>query len=374
MNLAKELLMGVVMVLYALVRGRARLCGTPKRVLVWQMAKLGDMVCTTPMLRALKESYPEIHVVVVGNAISKRVLEGNTDVDEYIVFNGFLSMVATVRQGNYDAGFITAPSVIALATLFLGKVHCIAAPRIVNGYSPYETNAYRALLPLFSVHPHRMGSYAPREYLRLLESVGIHAEDTSKHLAYSDTARQTIDTFLRERGIGNTFMIGLSPSAGNKIKRWPAERFAEVAKILHDTYGATILVLGGARDREEVAEMAHELDALHCPYVNTGELFSLDELKALIAHLKLFIAVDTGPIYIAEAFGVPTVDIVGPIDEQEQPPIGPRHAVVIPRERVKPELRVMNARMYSEEEAKRQTLSITVEDVVRECRGVIDTV
>ena len=57
-------------------------------------------------------------------------------------------------------------------------------------------------------------------------------------------------------------------------------------------------------------------------FVNTDGLFSLDELKALIQRLSLFISVDTGPIYIAEAFDVPTIDIIGPMDENEQPPRG----------------------------------------------------
>ena len=94
--------------------------------------------------------------------------------------------------------------------------------------------------------------------------------------------------------------------------------------------------------------------------------FDIDELKALIAKLHLLIAIDTGPIYIAEAFDIPTIDIIGPIDEKEQPPRGPLNRNVLPPERKRPELFVLNARSYNRKEAIRQVRSITVSLVINE--------
>ena len=90
---------------------------------------------------------------------------------------------------------------------------------------------------------------------------------------------------------------------------------------------------------------------------------SIEELKALIAEFDLFIALDTGPIYVAEAFDVPTVDIVGPMDEREQPPRGPLNLVVVPPFPRIPQMHIMNARIFDVAEATRQTESITVAQV-----------
>jgi len=366
----KEILLYVMVYGYMVIRGRARVSPTtPKRVLVWQMAKLGDMVCTTPMFHALKKAHSHIHVTVVGNFINKQVLEGNSDVDEYIVFNGFLSTLRLMRSAHYDAAFVTAPSTIAIATLFLGNVRSINAPRIMRGDSPYETVIYRALLPLVVEHPHHMHQYAPREYLRLLEGIGISTDDTTKHLSHSMNARRRITVFLREHDLPEKKFVVLSPSAGNKIKRWPPKRFARVAEHLV-AGGWPVVVIGGSRDREEVADMMRAVTKVG-GIVNTIEQFSLDELKALVASASLFISVDTGPIYIAEAFGVPTVDITGPIDEREQPPIGPYHLVVTPPEPRTSELFVMDARSYDATEAIRQTESITVDMVLVACRHLL---
>ena len=85
----------------------------------------------------------------------------------------------------------------------------------------------------------------------------------------------------------------------------------------------------------------------------------------------MFISADTGPIYIAEAFDVPTVDIVGPMDEREQPPISPIHRIVVPPNRTKPQLHIMNARTYNREEAFRQVASITSAMVITETDALL---
>ncbi len=97
--------------------------------------------------------------------------------------------------------------------------------------------------------------------------------------------------------------------------------------------------------------------------INGNSLFYLDELKALIAKLNLFISVDTGPIYIAEAFNIPTVDIIGPMAENEQPPQGKLHKIVKIENRI-PQLHIMNARLYDKQEARRQIEEISVEMVI----------
>ena len=123
------------------------------------------------------------------------------------------------------------------------------------------------------------------------------------------------------------------------------------------------MIIGGENDKREAEEMVGFLGK-NTKIINTTGLFNIDELKALISKLSLFISVDTGPIYIAEAFGVATIDITGPIDEKEQPPIGRIHKIVKIENREKPELYVMNARVYNKKEAKRQVDEISVDMVI----------
>lgn len=217
-----------------------------------------------------------------------------------------------------------------------------------------------------------MGSYAPREYLRLLEPIGIYTDNTKKHLSFFKGADKRIeDLFLENQITTGDFLVCISPSAGNKIKQWYTERFAEVADYIYKNYKAKIFVIGAKNDRAEVLGMMERLNK-ETKVINTLDILNLDELKALISKINMFISVDTGPIYIAEAFGVPTVDITGPIDEREQPPMGKLNRIVNIKNRKRPELYVMNAKMYNEVEARRQTEEITTKMVTDEIDNLCD--
>lgn len=351
---------------YALFRGTAKSkLVNPRRIIVVQNAKLGDMVCSTPVFRAIKKTFPGAHVVVMGNGLNKKLLEKNLDVDEYIIFErNFLKTLQAVRKKNIDFGIVLTPDMYGLALLFLGRVKSIVSPVIEGGSSPWMTKTYRALQCVVQTRLHTMGKYAPREYLRLLEPLGIIANDTKKYLAFSNDAMRSIDVFFNTHHIRkNNLVIGISPSAGNKIKIWGEEKFAQLADYIYEKYHAKIIIIGAANDKKEVDNMLIKLKST-TRVINALNIFNIDELKALISRMDIFISVDTGPIYIAETFGVSTIDIIGPVNEYEQPPIGKLHKIVYVTNRKRPELYVMNAKAYDAQEARRQIDNISVEMVI----------
>lgn len=368
----KEWLWCALCFVYAPFRGRAKYGAPPTRVVIIQMAKLGDMVCATPLFHALKQHYPSAHITVVGTVLNAQLMAHNKDVDAYYAFKTMPALVRAIREGRYDFACLLGPSTPLLAALFLGGVPCIAAPTIKNGTSPYETLPYHALLSLVVRTPHRMEHYAPGEYLRLLKAVGIAADDTTKHLDFDGEDERAMEHVLKNMGIKKSdVLVGISPSSGNKIKHWPPERFAAVADTLIEKYGVTILLLGTARDAKEIDAV---LRLVRHSVVNAEGRFTLGALKALMPRLALLVAVDTGPIYIAEAFGTPTVDIVGPMDEREQPPRGERHLVVIPPYPRVPQLHIMNTRNYDANEARRQSLAISPEMVCDACDTLLQRI
>lgn len=369
--LIKKALLVLTAYVYVWVRGKAnRAPSSLNSVAVVQMAKLGDMVCTTPVFRAIREKYPAARITVFGNRVNKNLLEHNPDVDVYVSFPGLFAFAKLLRRSSFDAIVIAGPDFSSLAVAFLSGQRCIIAPRVTGGESPLCDRWYRGLLPLVIERPHAMGSYAPREYLRLLEPLGIVTEITHKHLAYSHSARSRITQFLETEGLRKgALLVGILPAAGNKVKEWPIERFAEVALALRER-NAYVLLIGATSDTvraQAILEKAGDVEIR-----NVCGKFSLDESKALIDSLDLVVGVDTGPIYIAEAFGTPTVDIVGPMDEHEQPPIGEHHVVLVPKEPRIPQMHIMNAHPRDEREARRQVESISVDEVIRACLSLLE--
>lgn len=369
MDRLTNLFLIIVVTIYSFVRGRAtKVFPNSKKIIVIQNAKLGDMVCSTPVLRAIKRRIPDAYVVVVGDEINKKVLQGNSDVDEYIIFEKkFFKLLKTIRSFSFDFGCVLTPDSDSFALLFLGGVKAIALPEIKSGFSPWETKTYKMMrkngIPIY----HFMGSYAPREYLRLLEPIGIFTDDTKKHLAFSSEADKKTSVFLKKEGISSEsdFVVGIFPSAGNKIKKWKEENFAKVAEYLYEKYQAKIIFIGGPNDKEEVKKVVSFLDK-NIQFVSASGAFNIDELKALMSKISLFISVDTGPIYIAESFDVPTIDIIGPVDEREQPPMGPRRKIVYLKDRKEAAIHILNARIYNYTEAKRQIDGITTDMVFKE--------
>jgi ADP-heptose:LPS heptosyltransferase len=212
--------------------------------------------------------------------------------------------------------------------------------------------------------PYYMYEYAPLQYLKLLEAIGISTKNTKKILGHTPEAKEKAISLLRNFRTEGKLLIGISPSAGNKIKCWAPQNFARVADLITKKHNATFVIVGTKQDQAEVEEMVKALSP-GTQHLNTCGQLSIDELKALISELDLFISVDSGPIYIAEAFGVPTVDIVGPMDEREQPPKGEKNRNVFLPNRT-PELHIMNARDYNVQEARRQIEEITPEMVIKE--------
>ncbi|MDB5244610.1 MAG: hypothetical protein JWN18_480 [Parcubacteria group bacterium] len=344
-------------------RGRAtQRIANPQTIVIVQFGKLGDMVCTTPMFHAVKVTYPNSRLIVVGDKVGGDLLAGNTDVDRYLVCGtDIIPTLVELKNEHPDVGIAAGPSSRAFALLYLAGMPSVIAPYVIGAKSS-ESRFYRLMRRLAVTAPHTIGQYAPREYLRLLEPLGIVSENTEKHITYTAHAADAVTSLLENESVLGKRLIGISASAGNKIKNWPTDRFAMVADYVAERYGAIIIVIGGPGDRRENEALVSQLSS-RTRYLDTTNKLSIEELKALIARLDLFVSVDTGPIYIAEAFKVPTIDIVGPMDENEQPPRGDRHIVVVPPFKRTPELYIMSAGNYNWTEARRQAESITVEQV-----------
>lgn len=330
------------------------------RIIVVPAGKLGDVVCTTPVLRAIRKHFPNVEIILAGPVkLHQPLLSDSGLADKYLELNQKMA-VTRIKECRADVALVTGPSFEATALLYLTGISLVVAPIVRGGFSPYETRSYKVLQRFIKTFPYHMGEYAPRERLRVLEPLGIICDDTKKHLGFSSIADEKANQFFVDNSIDikKDFVVGISPSAGNKIKEWPEERFAKLADYIALKYKGKVIIIGGPKDKEKVGKTRSYLN----PQTKITEStdFNVDELKALMAKLHLFISVDTGPIYIAEAFDIPTVDITGPIDEKEQPPQGLLHRNVVPPSRSRPELFVLNARSYNKEEALRQVKSITV--------------
>jgi heptosyltransferase-1 len=150
--------------------------------------------------------------------------------------------------------------------------------------------------------------------------VKVLQEGAACDLPHDPQAELRIAQRLAELGIGE-FAI-LNPGAGWGAKRWPAERYGEVARGLADRGVRSILNYGPGEEglvRAAEAASAGAAQAVRC---------SITELIALTRRAQLFIGGDTGPLHLAAALRVPVVGIYGPTDPARNGPYGTRSIVL----------------------------------------------
>ncbi len=359
-SIFKNLILLIQTYSYAPFRGKKRI-ERVKKILIMPASKLGDLVCATPIFRAIKKSNPKIQTTICASSVYTKLFEGNTDIDNYFAWNerNFYQNAKNIKKLNFDVAIVTTPSFIAAACFFLAGIKTIIVPKVENGFSPYQTKSYRMMWPLLITVSHTMGNYAPREYLRLLEPLGIFSEDTTKHLAILNSDMISVKNKVSPSS--KKYKIGIAPGVGNDIKLWNPLHFAKIAEYILKKYDATIYILGTKQDVEMIKTMKDFMNNLE-NVVDTSSQFDLSEIKAFISTLDLLMAVDTGVIYVAEAFNVPTIDIIGSMDENEQPPKGEKHKLVFLPGR-KAEIHIMNSRTYNRTEARKHIDSITAEMV-----------
>lgn len=165
------------------------------------------------------------------------------------------------------------------------------------------------------------GAHVIEQNLSVASAIaGTHLNVPSAEIPPNLEAERRMDQRLQETGIGG-FAI-LNPGAGWGAKRWPAERYGQVARALAARGVRSILNYGpGEGELAGAAETASEgaAVAMRC---------SISELIALTRRARLFIGGDTGPMHLAAALQVPVVAIFGPTDPARNGPYGTRSIVL----------------------------------------------
>ena len=350
---------------YRLLRGRAT--RKPSEIRTVAVANftgnLGDMIFTTPVFRAIKVAYPKARVIVIGSKKNGLFLEGSTDIDRYLVWTEFWASLRALRTERPDVGIAVNPSPLEVGMLYLAGASLIT----VYTHLSVITRAWRLLSTLVHTMPYTPGKYVAKEYLRLLEPAGIRSDDTNKHVPLLAEVRTAVKNMLVEKGFLETGkkLVALSPTAGLDAREWPPERFGQVARHVVEKYGASFVLVGGkfeGRERDAffaaLPPHARVLDFLMKP---------LEETKALVALSSLIIANDSGLVYVAEAFGVPTLVIAGVHDSNEHPRRTTINRVVdAPVRHITLHTITSDLVKVDMEKAREQMRSITTEAVIRE--------
>jgi predicted lipopolysaccharide heptosyltransferase III len=294
------------------------------KILLVRLRLVGDVVFTTPIVRALRRRFPDAHLTYVVESRAAPVVARSPHIDEVMTIEharGWRRLQDDARLAwrLRSAGF-------DLAIDFHG------GPR-----SAWLTWASRAPARLgydvagrawmYTHVTRRPEDLGPRhsvqkqwDLLALLEPSVAGEPDRER-----DRVEMPVDPSAREAVAGRLAAFGVPEhdrvivihvSAGNQFRRWPESSFAAlVAGLVEGDSGRWVILTGGPSDSEasaRIVEAAAAKTRAGASRILLGEDLSLADLRALVDRAALFIGGDSGPLHVAATSDVKIVGVYGP--------------------------------------------------------------
>lgn len=292
-----------------------------KKILIINNAKIGDLVCATPIFREIKKNMPDIHLAVLVTNKTEPILRNNPHIDEIISsplnnnmsIQEILRLIRDIKNKNFDASINMIAETLGLIIPFFAFIE-----RRISSF-PSNSDWYRKLLIFATITDSivfKKDYLSVKHYLDLLKPLGVESKNLKKEVFFTEESLSMANKFWETKGIKlEDTLVGFSLSAGNKIKEWPVERFTEVIRNIIDRFNYKIVIFS-VDDKDEIIKkrIGESTNLLIVKNIH------LSDLPAYLSRLNYFISVDTGILYIANALDIPVLDIVGPCNIFDQPP------------------------------------------------------
>lgn len=344
----------ITIITFPITSGIARHRNTAqKRVLVIpQLGRIGDIICSTPVFYNIKKKFPDSRLYVLVSRKAIGILKNNPHIDELILREdySFFSLIRKLQKEkiswSINLSATSQNTCLAVLSFIQHRIKTIVeTPPITERLTDWMSN-HRLL--------YKNHTFLPRHHINLLQFMDIKNPELVMEIGLNKTAEVKAEQFINQRKV-----VGISISAGNTIKEWGDTNFEELTKRLLKK-GVSVAVIGSRDDKKRIDTFVQSINNSSC---FSATDFNLEELPSLIKRLTLYIAVDTGPIYIAHTLKTPLIDIIGPVDPKEQPPKDERSLQVLPRGNVQPSSFVFKRR-GTPEQIRKAIESTYLDDVM----------
>lgn len=281
----------------------------PRRILIIRPDRIGDVVLTTPLIRAVKQTFPGCFVGVMVNSISGVLLKHDPHIDLLITddpngentgHSGFWKQVALLRKYKFDTGLMPLPRERHAWMMFLAGIK----RRIGVGGKIYQV--------LTATKTVSRNKYIPLRHeadyvMDLGRMIGVTNDDITTELYLSDEEKKRSIKFLTDSGFSlDQPIIGINPSSNNSVPNWTAERYVQLCNQLADQYQLFINI---GISNKPMEEQFSKFAAKHIVYSGSD----LRELMAICSMLSLLVSSSTGTQHIAAALKIPTVTMFCPL-------------------------------------------------------------
>lgn len=297
-------------------------------ILVTQLRQVGDVLLTTPAVKALRDHYPNSRITYLTETGPAMLLRGNPHLDRIVTrtrkspLTNDLQLAYQLRQERYDLAIDFFCNPRSAWMLFLtGARHRVAS-----------YHAGRAWWYTYTPHIQGGAGYAVDDRLALLRAIGIQGALVPPVLHVPETAHAYIHHFLQKHHLSDAHphlsdehpLVTIDITSRRQAKRWLPERYVQLADRLTEQLGVTAIFIWGPGEHELVETYLQQGQHRHILACQTDLL----QLAALIARSRLHIGNCSAPRHLAVAVGTPSLTIMGPTDPRNWTYPSPAHQVV----------------------------------------------
>jgi len=317
-----------------LVKAKKKFPERIARILLIQLGDLGDVVLTLPVIRALRDHYPESRLALAVREKAKDLLTDCPWIDHLISIRHMeQGPVKTVR---YQTAFFRAlrasryDLAIDLRTGTRGAIlsYLSGAPHRLGRFAD-DGRLWRNRLFTHLVRPpadKELEQHASSHGLNILSPLHVVVKDPVPRLTVSETNRENARRILQETGVSpERPLLAVHPFSLWPYKEWRASRWSRLLGDLGEKGRYTVIVTGSPEERHRAQSIAA---ASRVPVFNLAGKTPLHVLPAVFQCCRLVIGVDTVALHLAAAVGTPTIGLFGPSSPVIWAPRGKGHAVV----------------------------------------------
>lgn len=287
------------------------------RVLVWKLSAMGDVVLSTPSLRAVRRQFPRSSISVVTGRPVYEILAHCPYVDDVIVYDPTRKDRTLAGKWRFVRHLQRAAFAVSIDLQNNRLTHLMAWLAGIPVRIGYRRRWGGLLSRAVTLPKTPMNPIAHQH--QLLQAAGISPNGAQMELWPSSEDQARADRLLRELGWdGKRPLIGVHPGASGRwrTKQWEPARWAALCDWLAD-HGYQPVVTGSADDQPLGQRLLGATSS--SPLIAIGKTRVM-ELACMIRRCRAFVTTDSAPLHIAAAVGTPTVALFGPTDPARHVP------------------------------------------------------
>ena len=302
-----------------------------KRILVVRTDRMGDVILATPLIRALRQTYPDAFLAAMVRPYATHVLLHNPHLNEILIDDyegedkgrkGFWHRVRMLRKYKFDTALLLLPTQRAAWMLFFAGI-----PRRVGvGLKFYEAVTFMKAVSRKKYVPLR---HEADYCLDLGRKIGVRSDDLNTEIFLTAEERQNGRKILSDAGVQDSdFLLGIHPGSGRSVPNWAVESYVELTKKLLIRAPTDVRMVITSEHRDTAFPLSERLIDL------SGKL-TLRQLISVLAQCRCLFSSNTGPMHIASALKVATVTMFCPLpacSPQLWGPQGNRARIILPPE------------------------------------------